>query len=226
MGKSLVLITRTTSQSIGPSAMISTPTAPNRRPASHASDRNGKGAVALGTTLGITAAVSNDRTSARSNNDRSKTRDERATTWTKARCRRSIFAQSFRMAHDPKNAPSILVNGRASFKRGPWALERGLSRISRPAHETGRFEGTSGCRNPEHRAGDSRRPVSRRDAESPSTYFFGVSVFLTSAALAGGAAGGAAAGLVSAGFVSSFLGVGAGLVFRISWMYCSRIRAR
>jgi hypothetical protein len=38
--------------------MINTPTAPNRRPASHASDKNGKGAVALGTTLGITAAIS------------------------------------------------------------------------------------------------------------------------------------------------------------------------
>jgi hypothetical protein len=58
MGKSLLLITPTASQSTGPSAMINTPTAPNRRPASHASDKNGKGAVALETTLGITAAVS------------------------------------------------------------------------------------------------------------------------------------------------------------------------
>ena len=47
--------TRTTSHSMGPSARISTPTAPSRRAASHASDRNGKGAVALDTTLGVTA---------------------------------------------------------------------------------------------------------------------------------------------------------------------------
>jgi hypothetical protein len=36
---------------------MSTPTAPKRRPASHASDKNDKGAVALETTLGITAGV-------------------------------------------------------------------------------------------------------------------------------------------------------------------------
>ena len=37
--------------------MMSTPTAPKRRPASHASDKNGKGAVALDTTLGVTAGA-------------------------------------------------------------------------------------------------------------------------------------------------------------------------
>jgi hypothetical protein len=39
---------------MGPSAKISTPTVPNRRAASHASDKNGKGAVVLDTTLGVT----------------------------------------------------------------------------------------------------------------------------------------------------------------------------
>ena len=51
---SALLKTRTTSQSIGPSGRISTPTAPKRRAVSHASDKNGKGAVALDTTLGVT----------------------------------------------------------------------------------------------------------------------------------------------------------------------------
>src|ERR1700678_4427102 len=51
---SLLASTRTTSQSMGPSAKMSTPTAPNRRVASHATDRNGKGAVVLDTTLGVT----------------------------------------------------------------------------------------------------------------------------------------------------------------------------
>ena len=38
---------------------------------------------------------------------------------------------------------------------------------------------------------------------------------------------GSSAFLVSAGLASSFLGVAAGpLALRISWMYCSRIRAR
>jgi hypothetical protein len=39
---------------MGPSGKIKTPTAPKRRAASHASDKNGKGAVALDTTLGVT----------------------------------------------------------------------------------------------------------------------------------------------------------------------------
>jgi len=43
--------------------------------------------------------------------------DERATTKTEARSRRMIFAQSFGMARDPKDAPFILVNGHASFKQ-------------------------------------------------------------------------------------------------------------
>jgi hypothetical protein len=54
--------------------------------------------------------------SARSNNATSISRDERATTTTEARSRRMIFAQSFGMVCEPKDAPFILVNGCASFK--------------------------------------------------------------------------------------------------------------
>jgi hypothetical protein len=39
---------------MGPSGRIRTLAAPNRRAASHARERNGGGAVALDTTLGIT----------------------------------------------------------------------------------------------------------------------------------------------------------------------------
>jgi hypothetical protein len=55
--------------------------------------------------------------SARSINETSITMDERATTRTEARSRRMIFAQSFGMAREPKDAPFILVNGHASFKQ-------------------------------------------------------------------------------------------------------------
>jgi hypothetical protein len=49
-----------------------------------------------------------------------------------------------------------------------------------------------------------------------SAMFFGSAVFVGSSAF-----------LVSAGLASSFLGVAAGpLALRISWMYCSKIRAR
>src|SRR5262245_47790014 len=50
-----LLSTRTRSQSMGPSGRIKTPAAPNRRAASHASEKHGGGAVALVTTLGVTA---------------------------------------------------------------------------------------------------------------------------------------------------------------------------
>ena len=52
---SLLASTRTTSHSMGPSARMSTPDRSQPRAASHASDKNGKGAVALDTTLGVTA---------------------------------------------------------------------------------------------------------------------------------------------------------------------------
>ena len=86
---SLLVKTRTTSQSIGPSARISTPTAPRRRAASHASDKNGKGAVALDTTLGVTACGLDHECSSGTDGTSSETRFGRATG--QARLRETIW---------------------------------------------------------------------------------------------------------------------------------------
>lgn len=146
--------------------------------------------------------------SAHTKNARSKARDERATTKSTARYRRLICAHSFGMAHEPKDARSILVDGAVSFK-----------------HELADLRGTE--HRPKLRAGDPHAgPLSPHCDHDFFGTATGASAFLASGAAAlGVSAGFVSAGFVSAGFVASFLGAGAGFVFRISWMYCSRILA-